>query len=89
MYEALLIAYPFHSLRCRLELDSCQQRHFSQPRMLFAVESQAFDRVHRVGQMRNVLVQSVVITDTVEDRILCMQEQKLFILSYSAVDPHS
>ncbi|KDR76486.1 hypothetical protein GALMADRAFT_246858 [Galerina marginata CBS 339.88] len=41
-----------------------------------AVESQAFDRVHRVGQVRNVLVQRVVIADTVEDRILKMQERK-------------
>jgi len=42
----------------------------------FAVESQAFDRVHRVGQMRKVFVQRVVIADTVEDRILKMQERK-------------
>lgn len=41
-----------------------------------AVESQAFDRVHRVGQMRKVHVQRVVIADTVEDRILKMQERK-------------
>uniref|UniRef100_A0A8H8CFK2 Uncharacterized protein n=1 Tax=Psilocybe cubensis TaxID=181762 RepID=A0A8H8CFK2_PSICU len=41
-----------------------------------AVESQAFDRVHRVGQERKVLVQRVVIADTVEDRILKMQERK-------------
>ncbi|PPQ82538.1 hypothetical protein CVT25_007147 [Psilocybe cyanescens] len=41
-----------------------------------AVESQAFDRVHRVGQERKVLVQRVVIADTVEDRILQMQERK-------------
>ena len=42
-----------------------------------AVESQAFDRVHRVGQMRKVHVQRVVIADTVEDRILKMQERKV------------
>lgn len=42
-----------------------------------AVESQAFDRVHRVGQERKVLVQRVVIADTVEDRILQMQERKV------------
>jgi SNF2 family DNA or RNA helicase len=41
-----------------------------------AVESQAFDRVHRVGQRRKVYVQRVVIADTVEDRILKMQERK-------------
>ncbi|KAF8906844.1 SNF2 family N-terminal domain-containing protein [Gymnopilus junonius] len=41
-----------------------------------AVEAQAFDRVHRVGQVRDVLVQRVVIADTVENRILDMQERK-------------
>jgi len=45
-----------------------------------AVESQAFDRVHRVGQMRKVHVQRVVIADTVEDRILKMQERKVLCL---------
>lgn len=55
----------------------------------FAVESQAFDRVHRMGQMRKVLVQRVVIADTVEDRILKMQERKvqfiLLVFLWSAV----
>ncbi|CAA7263247.1 unnamed protein product [Cyclocybe aegerita] len=41
-----------------------------------AVEAQAFDRVHRLGQQRKVVVQRVVIQDTVEDRILEMQERK-------------
>ena len=45
-----------------------------------AVESQAFDRVHRVGQMRKVHVQRVVIADTVEDQILKLQERKVFIM---------
>lgn len=44
----------------------------------FATESQAFDRVHRMGQTRNVLVQRIVIADTVEDRILQMQERKVW-----------
>ncbi|TDL24597.1 hypothetical protein BD410DRAFT_786110 [Rickenella mellea] len=41
-----------------------------------AVESQAFDRVHRLGQVRSVLVQRLVINNTVEDRILGIQERK-------------
>ncbi|KAF9486204.1 hypothetical protein BDN70DRAFT_822530 [Pholiota conissans] len=41
-----------------------------------AVESQAYDRVHRLGQTRAVTVQRVVIADTVEDRILALQERK-------------
>ncbi|KDQ60258.1 hypothetical protein JAAARDRAFT_205244 [Jaapia argillacea MUCL 33604] len=41
-----------------------------------AVESQAFDRVHRLGQMRDVVVQRLVVSDTVEDRVLALQERK-------------
>ncbi|TFK39291.1 SNF2 family N-terminal domain-containing protein [Crucibulum laeve] len=41
-----------------------------------AIEAQAFDRVHRLGQRRPVSVQRVVISDTVEDRVLAMQERK-------------
>ncbi|KAL4073393.1 SNF2 family N-terminal domain-containing protein [Scleroderma citrinum] len=41
-----------------------------------AIENQAFDRVHRLGQQRNVFVQRLVIENTVEDRILALQERK-------------
>ncbi|KAI0342316.1 hypothetical protein BDW22DRAFT_1395176 [Trametopsis cervina] len=41
-----------------------------------AVEQQAYDRVHRLGQHRPVDVQRLVIADTVEDRILALQERK-------------
>ncbi|KAF9465092.1 SNF2 family N-terminal domain-containing protein [Collybia nuda] len=41
-----------------------------------AIEAQSFDRVHRLGQTRPVVVQRLVIADTVEDRVLTMQERK-------------
>lgn len=41
-----------------------------------AIEAQSFDRVHRLGQTRPVFVQRLVIADTVEDRVLAMQERK-------------
>jgi len=41
-----------------------------------AIEDQAFDRVHRLGQTRPVEVQRLVIADTVEDRLLDIQERK-------------
>ncbi|EPQ53423.1 hypothetical protein GLOTRDRAFT_139677 [Gloeophyllum trabeum ATCC 11539] len=41
-----------------------------------AVEHQAFDRVHRLGQHRPVFVDRLVIENTVEDRILALQERK-------------
>ncbi|HRI09922.1 MAG TPA: DEAD/DEAH box helicase, partial [Nannocystaceae bacterium] len=41
-----------------------------------AVEDQAADRAHRIGQDRPVLVHRLVAEDTVEERILALQEQK-------------
>lgn len=41
-----------------------------------AVEDQAADRAHRIGQDRPVLVHRLVAADTVEERILALQEHK-------------
>ncbi len=41
-----------------------------------AVEDQAADRAHRIGQDRPVLVHRLVARDTVEERILELQERK-------------
>ncbi|XAR53171.1 DNA helicase [Bertholletia excelsa] len=39
-------------------------------------EDQAVDRAHRIGQTRPVTVSRITIKDTVEDRILALQEEK-------------
>jgi SNF2 family DNA or RNA helicase len=39
-------------------------------------EDQAIDRAHRIGQTRPVTVTRMTIKDTVEDRILALQEEK-------------
>jgi superfamily II DNA or RNA helicase len=41
-----------------------------------AVEDQAADRAHRIGQDRPVIVTRLVAEDTVEDRILALQKKK-------------
>lgn len=41
-----------------------------------AAEDQAADRAHRIGQQRPVLVQRLVALDTVEEKILALQESK-------------
>ncbi|CAL1709544.1 unnamed protein product [Somion occarium] len=41
-----------------------------------ALEDQAFDRAHRLGQTRNVHIYKLSIPDTVEERILELQEKK-------------
>ena len=41
-----------------------------------AVEDQAADRAHRLGQQRPVTVVRLVAADTIEDRVLALQEKK-------------
>jgi SNF2 family DNA or RNA helicase len=41
-----------------------------------AAEDQAADRAHRIGQTRPVLVHRMVAKDTVEERILALQQSK-------------
>ncbi|KAH0578535.1 hypothetical protein H2248_003684 [Termitomyces sp. 'cryptogamus'] len=41
-----------------------------------ALEDQAFDRAHRLGQKRDVHIFKLKIDETVEDRILTLQEKK-------------
>lgn len=45
----------------------------------FAVEAQAIDRVHRMGQTRDVSVTRFVIKDSIEGRMLRVQERKMNI----------
>lgn len=41
-----------------------------------AIENQAMDRVHRIGQTRKVIVRRFVIKDSIEERIVALQEAK-------------
>ena len=41
-----------------------------------AVESQAIDRAHRIGQTRRVFAYRIISADTVEDKILSLQARK-------------
>ncbi|KAJ1982453.1 hypothetical protein H4R34_001712 [Dimargaris verticillata] len=41
-----------------------------------ALEDQATDRVYRIGQTKNVTVHRIVVPNTIEDRILALQERK-------------
>jgi len=40
------------------------------------IEMQAVDRAYRIGQQRNVQVHRILVKETVEDRILALQEEK-------------
>lgn len=46
-----------------------------------AVEAQAIDRAHRIGQTRRVMVYRMVAEDTIEEKVLALQERKAQLLS--------
>jgi superfamily II DNA or RNA helicase len=41
-----------------------------------AAEAQAVDRVHRIGQTRNVMVYRLVAKDTIEEKVMALKERK-------------
>ncbi|KAF0687975.1 Aste57867_20356 [Aphanomyces stellatus] len=45
------------------------------------IEDQAIDRVHRIGQTRDVIVKKYIVQDTVEDMILQLQQRKATLAS--------
>jgi SNF2 family DNA or RNA helicase len=44
-----------------------------------AVETQAADRAHRIGQTRPVSIQKIIVRNSIEEKILSLQEKKMKI----------
>ncbi|XP_076882624.1 helicase-like transcription factor CHR28 [Bidens hawaiensis] len=51
-------------------------------------EDQAIDRAHRIGQTRPVTVSRLTIKDTVEDRILALQDEKRKLVASAFGEDH-
>ncbi|KKY32158.1 putative dna repair protein rad5 [Diaporthe ampelina] len=62
-----------------LNLTSAKRVFMMDPWWSFAVEAQAIDRVHRMGQDDEVKVYRFIVKDSVEERMLKVQERKKFI----------
>ncbi|KXX82653.1 DNA repair protein rad5 [Madurella mycetomatis] len=62
-----------------LNLTSAKRVYMMDPWWSFAVEAQAIDRVHRMGQDDEVKVYRFIVKDSVEQRMLKVQERKKFI----------
>ncbi|KAF4982522.1 hypothetical protein FZEAL_1873 [Fusarium zealandicum] len=62
-----------------LNLTSASRVFMMDPWWSFAVEAQAIDRVHRMGQEAEVQVKRFVVKESVEERMLRVQERKKFI----------
>jgi DNA repair protein RAD5 len=64
-----------------LNLTSAKRVFMMDPWWSFAVEAQAIDRIHRMGQEDEVKVYRFVVKDSVEQRMLRIQDRKKFIAS--------
>ncbi|CAN8255778.1 unnamed protein product [Cochlearia groenlandica] len=51
-------------------------------------EDQAIDRAHRIGQTRTVIVTRITVKDTIEDRILLLQEDKRKMIASAFGEEH-
>ena len=51
-----------------------------------AVEQQAIDRTHRIGQTKNIFAYRMICKDTVEDKIIQLQERKRMLASELITD---
>ena len=54
-----------------------------------AVEQQAIDRTHRIGQTKNIFAYRMICVDTIEDKILQLQERKRKLASELIADDAS
>ncbi|KAI6245122.1 DNA repair protein rad5 [Erysiphe necator] len=64
-----------------LNLTMAKRVYMMDPWWSFAVEAQAIDRVHRMGQSDEVKVYRFIVENSVEERILKIQDRKKFIAS--------
>ena len=62
-----------------LNLTAAKRVFMMDPWWSFAVEAQAIDRVHRMGQDEEVKVTRFVVGDSIEGRMLKIQERKKFM----------
>ncbi|KAI9928204.1 hypothetical protein ASPWEDRAFT_38993 [Aspergillus wentii DTO 134E9] len=62
-----------------LNLTAASNVFMMDPWWSFAIEAQAIDRVHRMGQLRDVAVTRFIVKDSIESRMLRVQERKMNI----------
>ena len=62
-----------------LNLTMANRVFMMDPWWSFAVEAQAIDRVHRMGQAADVVVSRFIVKESVEERMLKIQERKKFM----------
>eukprot|EP00741_Cyanophora_paradoxa_P013780 tig00020710_g13302.t1 len=59
-----------------LTLVSATRVYLMEPTLNPAIEDQAINRVHRIGQTRETFVTHLIVRETVEERVLAMQQRR-------------
>lgn len=62
-----------------LNLTAAKRVFMMDPWWSFAVEAQAIDRVHRMGQDEEVMVTRFIARESIEEKMLRIQERKMFM----------
>lgn len=65
-----------------LNLTKANNVIFLDPWWNIAVENQAADRTHRIGQTKNVTIYRLICKDTVEEKVLNIQKEKLDLINF-------
>lgn len=62
-----------------LNLTAAKRVFMMDPWWSFAVEAQAIDRIHRMGQDEEVVVTRFIARESIEEKMLRIQERKMFM----------
>ncbi|PWY96737.1 hypothetical protein BO94DRAFT_580569 [Aspergillus sclerotioniger CBS 115572] len=66
-----------------IDLTAANNIHLLEPHWNPMIEAQAIDRVHRIGQSRDVSVTRYLVTNSIESYVRWIQEDKLQVISQS------
>ncbi|XP_071089025.1 helicase-like transcription factor [Haliotis cracherodii] len=66
-----------------LNLTAASRVFLMEPHWNPATEEQCFDRCHRLGQTKDVVITKFISEDTIEDRMLDLQEKKRMLMQQS------
>ncbi|KAK9448166.1 SNF2 family N-terminal domain-containing protein [Limtongia smithiae] len=79
--EPLLLLLSLKTGGVGLNLVTASKVFMMDPWWSYAVEAQAIDRIHRMGQTRSVSVYRFIVKGSVEERMLKIQDRKKFLAS--------
>ena len=74
--RAMILLASLKALRTGINLTAASRVYLLEPWWNPAVEEQAMDRVHRIGQKEDVRVVRLIARNSIEEKILELQEKK-------------